>query len=118
TLKTVEFLLNSNPDPALLPKFYCLKAQADFTMGDYESALKNAFSAKHFAEKFENKNALDQSLIIISEVLSFLQLENEAEEISRKLSGSPSASMFQKRQKASKQDPESSIFELKKIISV
>ena len=117
TVKTVNFLLASQTDSNIKPQLYLLLSRASFTTGNYENALKNAFTAKNSAQKSGNEKVFSESLMVISRVLSFLQLQNEARQINQNLPESLSAKLFLKLQGTSQLNPRKSVSELKKIIS-
>lgn len=115
SIKTIEFLLNSEPQTALKPQLYYLMSRADFTLGNYELALKNAFKAKNLAKENKNNKVYNRSLILISQIFSFLRLQNEVEETNHKMLKNSEAMMFLKLESTKKSKPQAANPELKKV---
>lgn len=80
SLKVAQHLIKSSEDSHQKAEAYLLSATANYTKGNYEQALTDAFEARNRSAGKKNSEVFAKSTIIISDILKFLQLNDESEE--------------------------------------
>lgn len=78
-IKVAQHLIKSSEDSNQKAQAYLLSATANYTKGNYDLALTDAFEARNLSEGKRNPETFTKSTLIIADILKFLQLENESE---------------------------------------
>lgn len=75
SIKVAEHLIKSTGDINQRAEAYLLSALGNYTKGAYDQSLEDAFDARSLSRKHDK--VFVQSSMIISDILDFLQLQNE-----------------------------------------
>lgn len=78
-LKVAQHLIKSSEDTHQKAEANLLSATANYTKGNYDLALTDAFEARNFSEGKRNSETFTKSTLIIADILKFLELNRESE---------------------------------------
>lgn len=78
-LKVSQHLIKSSEDSHQKADAFLLSATANYTKGNYDQALTDAFEARNISNGKKASETFTKSTLIIANILKCLQLENESE---------------------------------------
>lgn len=78
-IKVAQHLIKSSEDSNQKAEAHLLSATANYTKGNYDLALTDAFEARNLSEGKRNSETFTRSTLIIADILKFLELNRESE---------------------------------------
>lgn len=85
-LKVAQHLIKTSDGTHQKSEAYLLNALANYTKGNYDQSLNDAFEARNLSTGKKGEAVFDKSTNLISEILSFLQLNQEAKAYKQQIS--------------------------------
>lgn len=77
-LKVAQHLIKTSEDSHQKSEAYLLNSLANYTKGNYDQSLNDAFEARNLSTGKRGEEVFDKSTHLIAEILRFLQLNQEA----------------------------------------
>ena len=87
-LKVAQHLIKSSEDVHQKAEAHLLSATANYTKGNYDLALTDAFEVRNLSDGKRNSEIFTKSTLIIADILKFLELNREAEKYLFEISNS------------------------------
>lgn len=80
-LKVAQYLIKSPENNHQKAEAFLLSARANYSKGNYDQSLSDAFEARNLSVSKKDKNTFDQSTLIISDILLFPSIEWRSRQI-------------------------------------